>query len=71
VEKACLNPKHHLSSFAYYKLCPQSRTAYSYILSYILFYVSACVNCVRWSNNGVYLASGGDDKLIMVWKRAA
>nr|XP_030141913.3 protein HIRA isoform X1 [Taeniopygia guttata] len=31
----------------------------------------ACVNCVRWSNNGVYLASGGDDKLIMVWKRAA
>ncbi|MEE6511429.1 hypothetical protein FKM82_017942 [Ascaphus truei] len=32
--------------------------------------VSACVNCVRWSNNGVYLASGGDDKLIMVWKRS-
>uniref|UniRef100_A0A8C6XMT8 Protein HIRA n=1 Tax=Naja naja TaxID=35670 RepID=A0A8C6XMT8_NAJNA len=31
----------------------------------------ACVNCVRWSNNGIYLASGGDDKLIMVWKRAA
>ncbi|MBN3289253.1 HIRA protein, partial [Polypterus senegalus] len=31
----------------------------------------ACVNCVRWSNNGVYLASGGDDKLIMVWRRAA
>nr|XP_023692870.1 protein HIRA [Paramormyrops kingsleyae]XP_023692871.1 protein HIRA [Paramormyrops kingsleyae] len=31
----------------------------------------ACVNCVRWSNNGVYLASGGDDKLVMVWKRAA
>ncbi|MGH0172462.1 UNVERIFIED_CONTAM: hypothetical protein FKN15_071509, partial [Acipenser sinensis] len=31
----------------------------------------ACVNCVRWSNNGLYLASGGDDKLIMVWKRAA
>ncbi|XP_030647413.1 protein HIRA [Chanos chanos] len=30
----------------------------------------ACVNCVRWSNNGLYLASGGDDKLIMVWKRA-
>ncbi|XP_075424653.1 protein HIRA isoform X2 [Ascaphus truei] len=30
----------------------------------------ACVNCVRWSNNGVYLASGGDDKLIMVWKRS-
>ncbi|KAJ7309675.1 hypothetical protein JRQ81_007734 [Phrynocephalus forsythii] len=31
----------------------------------------ACVNCVRWSNDGIYLASGGDDKLIMVWKRAA
>ncbi|KAJ8391724.1 hypothetical protein AAFF_G00086740 [Aldrovandia affinis] len=31
----------------------------------------ACVNCVRWSNNGLYLASGGDDKLVMVWKRAA
>ncbi|CAI5797363.1 protein HIRA isoform X1 [Podarcis lilfordi] len=31
----------------------------------------ACVNCVRWSNNGMYLASGGDDKLIMIWKRAA
>uniref|UniRef100_A0A3P9AJI2 Protein HIRA n=1 Tax=Esox lucius TaxID=8010 RepID=A0A3P9AJI2_ESOLU len=30
----------------------------------------ACVNCVRWSNNGQYLASGGDDKLVMVWKRA-
>ncbi|XP_010834743.1 PREDICTED: protein HIRA [Bison bison bison] len=30
----------------------------------------ACVNCVRWSNGGMYLASGGDDKLIMVWKRA-
>ena len=23
-----------------------------------------CVNCVRWSNNGKYLASGGDDKLV-------
>lgn len=32
---------------------------------------AACVNCVRWSNNGLYLASGGDDKLVMVWKRAA
>uniref|UniRef100_A0A674CT09 Protein HIRA n=1 Tax=Salmo trutta TaxID=8032 RepID=A0A674CT09_SALTR len=31
----------------------------------------ACVNCVRWSNTGLYLASGGDDKLVMVWKRAA
>uniref|UniRef100_A0A3Q4HDB2 Protein HIRA n=1 Tax=Neolamprologus brichardi TaxID=32507 RepID=A0A3Q4HDB2_NEOBR len=32
---------------------------------------AACVNCVRWSNNGLCLASGGDDKLVMVWKRAA
>ena len=23
-----------------------------------------CVNCVRWSNNGKFLASGGDDKLV-------
>ncbi|KAM9446247.1 protein HIRA [Clarias gariepinus] len=30
----------------------------------------ACVNCVRWSNNGQCLASGGDDKLVMVWKKA-
>lgn len=35
------------------------------------FVSAACVNCVRWSNNGLYLASGGDDKLVMVWKRAA
>lgn len=27
----------------------------------------ACVNCVRWSNGGKYLASGGDDKLVMIW----
>lgn len=27
----------------------------------------ACVNCVRWSYSGKYLASGGDDKLVMVW----
>lgn len=30
----------------------------------------ACVNCVRWSNSGKYLASGGDDKLIMIWSFA-
>lgn len=29
----------------------------------------ACVNSVRWSSNGVTLASGGDDKIIMLWKR--
>ncbi|KAK3084278.1 hypothetical protein FSP39_010934 [Pinctada imbricata] len=28
----------------------------------------ACVNCVRWSNSGKSLASGGDDKLIMIWQ---
>nr|XP_018912523.1 PREDICTED: protein HIRA-like [Bemisia tabaci] len=27
----------------------------------------ACVNSVRWSFSGRYLASGGDDKLVMVW----
>jgi protein HIRA/HIR1 len=26
------------------------------------------VNCVRWSFSGKFLASGGDDKLIMIWK---
>ncbi|CAG0879920.1 unnamed protein product [Darwinula stevensoni] len=28
----------------------------------------ACVNCVRWSPSGRYLASGGDDKVIMIWQ---
>ncbi|XP_014676295.1 PREDICTED: protein HIRA-like [Priapulus caudatus] len=28
----------------------------------------ACVNCVRWSHSGRYLASGGDDKLVMIWQ---
>lgn len=29
-----------------------------------------CVNCVRWSTDGKYLASGGDDKVIMIWQIA-
>ncbi|XP_075159096.1 histone cell cycle regulator-like protein [Haematobia irritans] len=30
----------------------------------------ACVNCVRWSQNGVMLASCSDDKLVMIWKQS-
>ena len=30
----------------------------------------ACVNIVRWSNNGMFLASGSDDKLVMIWQYA-
>ncbi|XP_034936574.1 protein HIRA homolog [Chelonus insularis] len=29
----------------------------------------ACVNCVRWSPSGL-LASGGDDKVVMIWRLA-
>lgn len=29
----------------------------------------ACVNSVRWSASGTTLASGGDDKIIILWKR--
>lgn len=28
----------------------------------------ACVNCVRWSISGKLLASGGDDKVVMIWQ---
>lgn len=30
----------------------------------------SCVNAVRWSGNGMMLASGADDKLLMIWKKA-
>lgn len=26
------------------------------------------MNCVRWSNSGKYLCSGGDDRVIIIWK---
>jgi len=29
---------------------------------------AACVNAVRWSNSGVFLASAGDDKLVIIWQ---
>lgn len=33
-----------------------------------IFFSSACVNVVRWSCQGHLLASGSDDKLVMIWK---
>ena len=27
-----------------------------------------CVNCVRWSKSGQYLASAGDDKVVIIWQ---
>ena len=32
-----------------------------------MFNHMACVNVVRWTLSGKYLASGGDDRLIMIW----
>jgi len=34
----------------------------------LCFSLAACVNCVRWSNDGRYLASASDDKLVMIWQ---
>lgn len=31
----------------------------------------SCVNAVRWSSNGQMLASGADDKLLMIWKKSS
>lgn len=30
----------------------------------------ACVNCLRWNSTGEMLATGSDDKLIMIWKKS-
>ncbi|KAI8116695.1 HIRA-like protein [Lucilia cuprina] len=30
----------------------------------------ACVNCVRWSQSGLMLASCSDDKLVMIWRQS-
>lgn len=37
---------------------------------YLSIHFLACVNSVRWSCGGKYLATGGDDKLIMIWQMA-
>ena len=34
-----------------------------------LFCILGCANCVRWSNKGLYLASGGDDSFVMIWQQ--
>lgn len=35
---------------------------------YIVSLFAECVNCVRWSRDGKYLACGGDDHLVSVWQ---
>ncbi|XP_069984346.1 protein HIRA isoform X1 [Penaeus vannamei] len=30
-----------------------------------------CVNCVRWSQSGRFLASAGDDKVIIIWQQSS
>ncbi|KAK7024654.1 hypothetical protein SK128_009629 [Halocaridina rubra] len=30
-----------------------------------------CVNCVRWSHTGRFLASAGDDKVIFIWQQSS
>ncbi|QQP57887.1 Protein HIRA [Caligus rogercresseyi] len=30
----------------------------------------ACVNTVRWSHSGRFLASGGDDKIVIIWEQS-
>ena len=42
--------------------------------TYICFQMDhhqGCVNTTRWSNNGHFLASGGDDKVVMLWQKSA
>ena len=59
------------------KSCVKCKFKFSYPpgcrLIFIFTYFSdnhlSCVNAVRWSMNGQMLASGADDKLVMIWKR--
>lgn len=38
------------------------------IINHCNCHLSGCVNVVRWSCQGHFLASGSDDKLVMIWK---